>query len=255
MPVSTFYKFTKGTRSNYGYLTYQEGLNRDTEEWNPADCVAGGLHATTLPSVPHWAQNAAYTHVWDVEIPAGETNVVLGEGKLKAHSLIMRNMRPIAEIFRDLNMEELVHTLSKHRALAAIVPTTRAQRLAINRATPVDTKVTEEGTVTEWSNGMHSMPLGDHSYRCTFTRDRRLFGSMGLTGKGSVIVCDAVRDGLPEGRFTYSNVDGYACGVMRDGYSHGKLQSRAWGREAVDVWMLNGRVVTHAEFEAGKDKE
>ncbi len=174
--MNSFYKFTAGTTSPLSDLVYVEGLNCDPRQWS-ADI---GLHFTTLPhAATLFEKRPQFTHVWDVTIPEGETRIAFDRNGCRAASLIMRNMRPIAEIFRGVTEEQQIAAFREHDL--GFVPTTRELRYKINRAT----KISEQDGVTVWSNGLRVQDMGS-TLRCTMDRDIRFHGSDGAFRVGDV---------------------------------------------------------------------
>lgn len=94
-----YFKLSNGDSGVYQPYTYVEGLNVDCNPWqdNSPECSAGGLYFCSLAQLASWIGDA--THIWDVEIPAN-TQIRHFSDKSKAHSIIMRNKRPLCEIWR-----------------------------------------------------------------------------------------------------------------------------------------------------------
>jgi len=241
MPA-TFYKLTRATRPLHGEVPYHEGINVDPLPWNPEVCCAGGLHFTTLNGIGRWASK--YTHVWDVEIPEGETRVALGRDKGKAHSLRMSRMRDLRELLWGETPEEQARLLRAHPELTGLVSTSVETRRAYNAATAVVTA----GDQVEWSNGMVSSRSGDR-YICRYHRDVPLYGG-GTLQRGSVAVCDRVEAGLMSGRVDLTTRSGNWQYNARDSYAHGRQVHTDWDGTRLEYWRKNGKRTTEAEFQS-----
>jgi hypothetical protein len=98
-----FYKWLAGDMRHYDF-TYKEGLNVDHLPFNPSGvCEPGGLYFTTLEYVPGW-HSWHWSLIADVTIP-DDARVYKEPGgtKWKADRIILSNIRPRDEFFRDLD--------------------------------------------------------------------------------------------------------------------------------------------------------
>lgn len=202
--MSTFIKFTQGTK--YQYISnecldcneYVEGLNTCKTEWSRC-AGAGGFYFTTYENAAKWVRDMP--HVWDVEIPAGETKISTFESSIKSHSIIMRNMRPVRDILVGMDVAtkiKIFHTYPMLMKKLKIEPTqdmfdSYAPKL-IN--TICDTEI--------YDNGLHI--IRSETVRGIFTKSCRYLSLPVVAG--SIFQAEEFRDGHAYGQGMWYNPNG-----------------------------------------------
>lgn len=95
-----YYKILQSDLTHFGFK-YKEGLNIDTKKFDPNQPCDNGLHFCTSIDICMWMYLGSL--IADVEIPPNEP-VVKNLYKLKAHKIILKNIRPLRDFegWRDV---------------------------------------------------------------------------------------------------------------------------------------------------------
>lgn len=196
--MSAFIKFTQGTKSVYNDLIYVEGLNFDINKWSTTENV-GGLHFTTIYHIKDWCNDM--THVWDVDIPEGEYQVLLMSTKCKSASLRMTNMRPISDILKPYSVETRVQIYNMHPELMCKFRVVVDPEM-IKLLTPTILKTI--GDIVVYDNGLYLKKI-DGKYHGHYTRSCIVLATSFTAG--TKFICSEW-NGWAQGEGTWTNHQG-----------------------------------------------
>lgn len=132
-----FYKLLRQDLTHYGFR-YREGLNVDTEPFNPrGDCEPGGLYYTSDEHLEEWI-GTNWSLIADVTLPS-DAQVYPGPcgTKWKADRLVLSNIRPLVQfLMRECDAARRCKIVQQHPYLLAALPLTESEALEIIQLNP-----------------------------------------------------------------------------------------------------------------------
>jgi hypothetical protein len=107
-PKIKYYKLLSANMRHYGFQ-YKEGLNVDTQPFNPSGwCSHGGLYYTSHEHVDAWCK-PDWPLIADVTVPDDARVYAEPCGtKWKADKLVLSNIRPISEVIATLDEAQVI---------------------------------------------------------------------------------------------------------------------------------------------------
>ena len=86
-----YYKILRSNMTHHGFV-YKEGLNIDTEPFDKTPACGGGLFFSDAQNILAFVNYGNL--IAEVEVPDG-TKIVQVDDKYKAHSIVLKNIKPI----------------------------------------------------------------------------------------------------------------------------------------------------------------
>jgi hypothetical protein len=136
-----FYKLLRQDLTHYGFR-YREGLNVDTEPFNPrGDCEPGGLYYTSDEHLEEWIGTRIGTNwslIADVTLPS-DAQVYPGPcgTKWKADRLVLSNIRPLVQfLMRECDAARRCNIFKEYPHLLADVQLIEPEALEIIQLNP-----------------------------------------------------------------------------------------------------------------------
>lgn len=218
--MSAFIKFMTGTRSRFGArVEYTNGLMVDPEAWNPRMGDAGGYYATTYEHGWKWSRNDT-THVADVAIPPTEFQVALGDGRIKSHSVIISNIRPVIDILNPYPVAVQVHIYHTYpKLMQELGVEVTPEMLEADAPSELTKCEPHDNTVVRtFSNGLVLTGTFDHEtnvvYTGVYTRTA-VWLNRDPTPTGTWFTCSEWRNGHAYGAGRLTHPDGsYITGTF-----------------------------------------